>query len=66
MRSILLRSFEERLAEIQRHFRLATPEESMLLLQEQLELRRRMQEQQLTPARKTGNLRPAALRDESR
>lgn len=65
VRSILLRSYEQRLTEIQRHFRLATPEESMRLLQEQLEVQRRMREAQLTGARKTGNLRPAALGEEA-
>src|SRR5690606_4886502 len=65
VRSILLRSYEERLADIQRHFRLATPEESMRLLQEQLEVQRKMREQELTGGRKTGNLRPAALGEDA-
>jgi DNA primase len=66
VRSILLRSYEARLAEIKRLFRLATPEESMQLLQEQLELQRRMREQHLTEGRKTGNLRPAIAREDAR
>lgn len=65
VRNILLRSFEERLAEIKRHFRLATPEEQMRLLEEQIELQRKMRERELTAARKTGNLRPAALGEEA-
>lgn len=65
VRSILLRSYEQRLAEIKRHFRLATPEEQMRLLEEQIEIQRRMLERQLTAARKTGNLRPAALGEET-
>jgi DNA primase len=63
VRSILLRSFEQRLAEIERHFRLATPEEAMRLLEEQIELQRKMRERQLTGGRKTGILRPRTLRD---
>jgi DNA primase len=66
VRSILLRSYEARLAEIKRLFRLATPEESMQLLQEQLDLQRRMREQHLTEGRKTGNLRPAIAREDGR
>lgn len=66
VRSILLRSYEARLAEIKRLFRLATPDESMQLLQEQLDLQRRMRDQHLTAGRKTGNLRPAIAREDAR
>jgi DNA primase len=64
VRRILLRSYEQRLTEIRSNFRLATPEESMRLLQEQIEVQRRIREQELTAARKVGNLRTATLADE--
>lgn len=60
VRKILLRSYEARLAEIRGELRLADAETSMQLLQEQLELQRRMREQELDAGRMTGNLRAAA------
>lgn len=64
VRRILLRSYEQRLVEIRSNFRMATPEESMRLLQEQIEVQRRIREQELTAARKVGNLRTPALSEE--
>ena len=60
LRTIRLRPFERRLAEIRGEERLASPEEQVRLFEEQIELQRRMREQDLAAGRKMGNLRPAA------
>lgn len=63
-RMILLRAYEARMARLQRELSSAPPEQQMQLLQEQVELQRKMREQELSSARKTGSLRPAPAPEE--
>ena len=63
-RMILLRAYEERMARLQRELAQAAPEQQMQLLQELLEVQRKMREQELSGVRKTGSLRPAPAGEE--
>jgi DNA primase len=57
VQTIQLRSYEARLAEIQREIRVAPPEEKLKLQEEQLAIRRTLDEKQLTGRRKHGMMR---------
>jgi DNA primase len=61
LRRMLVRPFEERLAEILLHLEIASPVEAAALQEEQERLRREMADQGLIGARKHGMLRPAQL-----
>ncbi|HET8654829.1 MAG TPA: DNA primase [Longimicrobiaceae bacterium] len=60
LRSILLRAYDARLEELKRESAIAPPEQAIQLLREQLEIQRKIAEQNLTGRRKSGSLRPSS------